>query len=97
MIHTQVKGNKVTIAVQGRFNLVKVIEVQAELKDVFAQTSSLEIFVDFAGTTFIDSSVERFLIQLRRKVGKEKFHARNASGAVLSALRAARLDDWLRQ
>ena len=68
-----------------------------ELKEINLDKIYSKVKVDFGKTSFIDSSVERQLIKIRREIGKENFVAVNASGLVLEALRTAKLDDWLVQ
>lgn len=97
MKYVTMNNDTAVISVAGRYDLVKTLEVAGELKEVKLDKNYTKVKVDFAKTEFIDSSVERQLIKVRREVGKENFTAVNASGLVLEALRTAKLDSWLAQ
>lgn len=95
MKYVSIDGAAATINVEGRFNVCKIVEVKAQL-DMANQNGCTKVIVNFDNTTFIDSSVTRELAKIRRKVGKENFSAKNATGVVLTALKVARLDEWLK-
>lgn len=95
MKYVTIDGAKAVVSVDGRFDLCKVVEVLSDLNTAY-QNGCTKVVVDFANTTFIDSSVIRDLVKTRRKVKPENFSAKNASGAVLTALCAAKLDEWLK-
>lgn len=91
-----VEGDTATIAVEGRYDLIKSLEVTPAVKQALAQNANVtHIHVDFTNTSYIDSSTERDLIRLRRQVGKDNFTASGATGMVLAALKTAKLDTWL--
>ena len=52
------------------------------------------MIVDFAHTKYSDSSVNRQLKKIRVQVGVENFQIKNATGAVLKALKTAKLDKF---
>lgn len=95
MKYVRIEGATAIVAVEGRFDLCKTVEVQSELKTAY-QNGCTKVVVDFQDTTYIDSSVERDLIRTRRLVHPENFSARNAEGIVLAALKASKLDSWLK-
>jgi anti-anti-sigma regulatory factor len=88
------KGTAI-VAVDGGYDLCNTVSVNAELETAFQQGCT-KVVVDFTNTTFIDSSVIRDCTKLRRKVKPENFSAKGAKGKVLSALKSAKLDAWLR-
>jgi len=95
MKYVTINGAVATISVEGRFDLCRTVEVQAELTSAYQQGCT-KVLVDFIRTTYIDSSAERDLVKTRRKVRPENFSARNASNLVLAALKTAKLDTWLK-
>lgn len=95
MKYVSIDGATAIIAVEGRYDLCRTVEVQSELMAAYQQGCT-KVLVDFAKTTYIDSSAERDLVKTRRKVQPENFSARNASNIVLAALKTAKLDSWLK-
>jgi hypothetical protein len=91
MKYVAIEGPTAVIAVEGAFNLCRILEVQAELKLAYQQGCS-KVVVDFTKSTDIDSSAQRCLTDVRRKVGTTNFKARNAMGRVLAAMKTAKLD-----
>ena len=83
------------VSVDGRFDLCRTVEVQAELTSAYRHGCT-KILVNFTRTTYIDSSAIRDLVKTRRRVHPENFSARNASNLVLAALKTAKLDIWLK-
>jgi anti-anti-sigma regulatory factor len=84
------------ISVEGNWNILQLPEITAELAAAY-RNGCTKVIVDFSKTTFFDSSVTRALSGVRRKVGQENFSAKNATGAVLSSLKTANLDEWLKE
>lgn len=95
MRYVLISGSTATIAVEGRFDLCKTVEVQVELTQAYQQGCT-KVCVDFSQTTYIDSSAIRDLVKTRRKVTPENFSGVHAGGVVLAALKAAKLDSWLK-
>lgn len=95
MKYVTIDGAKAVISVSGKFDLCKIVDVLSEL-DTAYQNGCTKVQVDFAATSFIDSSVIRDLVKTRHKVRPENFSAKNADGVVLAALKAAKLDEWLK-
>ena len=92
MKYTEVNGDTATIKVVGRFDLIRTAEVMQEVSAAFSSQGCTKICVDFAETTFIDSSAIRDLGKLYRKVKRDNFSAKNAADEVYSALYAMKLD-----
>ena len=92
MKHVEINGDTATIHVAGRFDLLRTMEVMQEVSMAFSSNGCTKVSVDFADTTYIDSSAIRDLIKLYRKVKSDNFVVRNATGEVYSALYAGKLD-----
>lgn len=95
MKYITVEGDTAIIAVPGRYTLVQTLEVGQELKTALTDLACKKVIVDFGSTTFIDSSVDRQFIKVRRQIGAENFKVVHATGAVRQALHNAKLDAWI--
>jgi anti-anti-sigma factor len=95
MEYVKINHPVATVAVTGQFKVSIARAVQAEIMSALSDNGCTKVVVDFSSTTFIDSSIQGLLIGVRRKIGSENFSAKGAKGTVLSALKAARLDEWL--
>ena len=95
MKYVSIKGTSAIINVPGRYDLCNTREVVAETEVAINNKGCNSIIVDFEGTTYLDSSVIRDLVKLRRKIKAENFGAKNASGIVLEMLKRAKLENWL--
>ncbi|MBP2629491.1 MAG: hypothetical protein H6Q70_119 [Firmicutes bacterium] len=95
MKYVMIDGATAVISVEGAFNLCRTAIVNTELNSAYQQGCT-KVAVDFFKTTSIDSSAIRDLTKTRRRVHPENFMARNATNAVLAALKAAKLDEWLK-
>lgn len=95
MKHVMVDGNTAVVAVEGRYGLVTAVEVGQELKSSFNQFGCTRVKVDFSKTKFIDSSTIRQFTKIRRQVGEANFSVINPTGAVLQALKTAKLESWI--
>ena len=94
MQYITIEGSTAVISVEGEYTLLCTLEVMAEFKAA-EQQGCTEVVVDFAKTTDIDSSALRDLARIYRTY-KTKFKGKNATGRVLAALKAAKLDEyWL--
>ena len=91
MNFVKIDGAIAVIAVKGKYDLLKVLEVEQQLTDAM-NSGCIKVLVDFDDTTYIDSSVIRALIKIRRRIKHENFAYRNAKGDVLTALQIAKLD-----
>lgn len=95
MKYVSIQGTTATIKVVGRYDLINTREVVAEAEVAINNKGCSSIVVDFDETKYLDSSVIRDLIKLRRKVKSENFSAKNAKGIVLEMLQKSKLDNWL--
>lgn len=93
MNNVRINGNNAVINVAGRFDLVKSMEVEQELKIALNQHGCTGITLDLAQTKFIDSSANRLFKKSRDMVGNENFKVINVNApAVLKAMQTAKLD-----
>ena len=95
MKYITIEGDTAIIGVPGRYTLVQTLEVGQELKTALSDLQCKKVIVDFGSTTFIDSSVDRQFIKVRRQIGAENFKVIHATGAVKQALHNAKLDSWI--
>lgn len=95
MKYVFISDDTATVAVEGRYDLVRSVEVTKEIQEALGQ-GCRRVHIDLAKTTYIDSSVEWAWIRLYRRVGDANFRLSGASGMVLDALRTAKLDKWIR-
>lgn len=93
MKNVTIDGDTAVISVMGRYDLVRTLEVEEELKKAYGQGCT-KVIVDFAHTKYSDSSVNRQLKKIRVQVGAENFQIKNATGAVLKAFKTAKLDKF---
>lgn len=91
MKYVSIDGETAVIRVAGRYDLVKTIVVDKELKSAM-QSGCKKILVDFGETKFSDSSVNRQLKMVRIMVGGDNVKVVNCTGAVLKSMQTARLD-----
>lgn len=91
MKYVSIDGETAIIRVAGRYDLVKTMVVDKELKSAL-QSGCQKILVDFGETKFSDSSVNRQLKKVRSMVGGDNFKIINCTGAVLKSMQTARLD-----
>jgi len=93
MKYVIVDGTNAIVAVEGRFDLVKSMEVENELKTAVNTQGCSKIVIDFQKTMFIDSSANRLFKKQRDLVGGENIEFRNiVHPAVMKALKTAKLD-----
>lgn len=95
MKYVFISDDTATVAVDGRYDLVRNVEVTKEIQEALGQ-GCRRIHIDLSKTTYIDSSVEWSWIRLHRKVGEANFRLSGATGMVLDALRTAKFDKWIR-
>ena len=93
MKHVSIDGDTAVIHVVGRYDLIKTMEVENELKEAL-QGGCHKIVVDFADTKFADSSANRQLKKTCSLIGRENFTIVHCTGAVLKAMQTARLDKF---
>ena len=91
MKYVSIDGETAIIRVAGRYDLVKTMVVDKELKSAI-QSGCQKILVDFGETKFSDSSVNRQLKKVRSMVGGDNFKIINCTGAVLKSMQTSRLD-----
>ena len=91
MKYVSIDGETAVIRVAGRYDLVKTMVVDKELKSAL-QSGCQKILVDFGETKFSDSSVNRQLKKVSSMVGGDNFKFINCTGAVLKSMQTARLD-----
>ena len=88
-----VDGNVAIVTVEGRFDLVKTMEVENELKTALTQSGCNKIVIDFSKTKYIDSSANRLFKKNRDTVGADNIEFKNVvNPAVQSAIKTAKLD-----
>ncbi len=95
MQYIKINEGKAIISVEGEYTLLCTLEVMSEFK-IAEQQGCTDVLVDFEKTTDIDSSAIRDLARVYRSY-KDRFRCVNATGRVLAALKAAKLDEfWLK-
>lgn len=88
-----IDGTVAIVSVEGRFDLVKTMEVENELKTALTQNGCTKIVIDFSKTMYIDSSANRLFKKNRDNVGGDNIEFKNIiHPAVQKALKTAKLD-----
>ena len=87
-----IDGDTAIVKVVGRYNLIKTLKIEDELKEALNQQGCTKVVFDFSETKYSDSACNRQLKKTRDIVGAENFKVIGASGAVLRAFKTARLD-----
>ena len=96
MKYITIDGDTAVIRVAGRYDLIKTLDVDKDLKEAINAHNCKKITVDFGETTFSDSSVNRQLKRAHDMVGDDNFLVVNCTGPVLKAMQTANLDKFFR-
>lgn len=88
-----IDGNNAIVSVEGRFDLVKTMEVENELKVALTQQGCTKIIIDFINTKYIDSSANRLFKKNRDIVGPDNIEFKNVvHPAIQKAIKTAKMD-----
>lgn len=90
--YVQIDGDTAVVKVIGRYDLIKTLKIEDELKAALNQQGCTHVHFDFSETKYSDSACNRQLKKTRDAVGADNFRVTGASGAVLRAFKTAKLD-----
>ena len=93
MKYVTTDGTTAIVSIDGRFDLIKTLEVEQEINDAIHHRGCDAITFDLASTRYIDSSANRLMKKSRDIIGAENFSVINVTAtAVRKALKTAKLD-----
>ena len=93
MKYVTTDGTTAIVSIDGRFDLIKTLEVEQEINDAIHQRGCDAITFDLDSTRYIDSSANRLMKKSRDIIGAENFSVINVTAtAVRKALKTAKLD-----
>lgn len=96
MKYVTMDGDTAVVRVSGRYDLIKTLDVDKDLKEAMNAHNCKKITVDFGATTYSDSSVNRQLKRAHDMIGHDNFLIINCKGDVLRAMETANLPKFFR-